>query len=389
MNIFKKSEFIELSEIHDKHCVSIYITTHRVSTPDNIYKDRTSLKNRLKEAQAQLEGYGLTEQQSKKFLKPAYNLVDDEVFWSHCSDGVAVFIYGDEIKYYTLPAPFDDYTYVSTHLYLKPLVEFLHGEGRHFIMALSLGEIHFYEATRHTIVEVNTEGLIPEAIEEAVGTDYEQKSLQFRTGQGEQGKSDGLFHGHGSGNESEKKIEALKYFRAIDEGLMQMLHDEHAPLVIACVDYLFPLYKEANNYRFLADEHISGNYDQPDLLELKEKAWNIVKEGFEKEKSEAKDKYELRLSAGKAAFNVEEIIPAAMIGRIETLFLKRGEVVWGTYDKDEGKVHIDQMHRTNNTELLNKAAIETVKNAGDVYVLNEEEMPDDTTSANAVFRYQM
>lgn len=389
MNIFKRSQFLELADIHAAHCVSIYITTHRVSTPDNLYKDKMSLKNRIKQAEDQLQGFGLTEQESRSYLKKAYDLVEDEVFWSHCSDGLALFLYNGDLQYYTLPSAFDGFTYVSTHLYLKPLVEFLHGEGRHFIMALSLGNVHFYEATRHTITEVTTEGLIPEAIEEAVGADYEQKTLQYRSGQGERGSSTGMFHGHGSGNDSERKLEAQKYFRAIDEGLMQMLHDERAPLVIACVDYLYPIYKEANHYKYLEKQHISGNHDRLDIMQLKEKAWEIVKDTFEQERAAAKDKYDLLLSAGKAAFNPEEVIPAAIIGRAETLFLKRGALVWGTYDRDVNKVHIDQMQRTNNAELLNKAAVEAVKNGGEVYILEEPDMPDSTTPTNAIFRYQM
>ncbi|ELR73194.1 hypothetical protein C900_05243 [Fulvivirga imtechensis AK7] len=389
MNIFKRSQFLELADVHAVHCVSIYITTHRVSTPDNLYKDKMSLKNRIKEAEAQLRGYGLSEQESHDYLAKAYELVEDEVFWSHCSDGLALFLYNGDIQYHTLPSAFDEFTYVSTHLYLKPLVEFLHGEGRHFIMALSLGNVHFYEATRHTITEVNTEGLIPEALEEAVGTDYEQKTLQYRSGQGERGNSAGIFHGHGSGNDSERKMEAQKYFRAINDGLMQMLHDEKAPLVIACVDYLYPIYKETNHYKYLSEKHISGNHDKLDIMELKERAWEIVKDGFEQERATAKDKYELLLSGGKAAFNPEEVIPGAIIGRAETLFLKRGALLWGTYDKNENKVHIDQIQKTNNAELLNKAAVETIKNAGEVYILEEADMPDSTTPANAVFRYQM
>lgn len=389
MDIFKKSQFLELAEIQDAHCVSIYIPTHRVNTPDNHYKDQTTLKNTLKDAIPQLTGFGLTDEEAKTYLKPGFDLLDSEEFWGKLSDGLALFIYGGEMRYYTLPYAFEEYAYVANHLYLKPLVEFLHGEGRHFIMSLSLGDVRFFEATRNTIVEVTVEGLIPQAIEEEVGTDYEQKALQWRSGQGERGDSPGMFHGQGSGSETEKKDEALKYFRGIDRGLTKMIHDERVPLVIACVDYLFPIYKEANNYNFLHEAHIGGNHDKTNITLLKEKAWEIVKDQFNYEKDEADAKYQLLLSKGKAAFNVEEVIPAAIIGQAETLFIKRGEHVWGTYNRDNNKIKIDDGHRMGNTDLLNKAAVETVKKGGEVYVLSEEDMPDGTTPANAVFRYQM
>ncbi|MEX2335843.1 MAG: hypothetical protein WD555_01060 [Fulvivirga sp.] len=389
MNIFKKSQFLKLAEVQDKHCVSIYIPTHKVNTPDNHYKDHTRLKNQLKEAVNQLSGFGLSDERAKEYLKSGYALLEREEFWANLSDGLVVFIHDDILEYYTLPVKFEEYTYVSNHFYLKPLVSFLHGEGRHFIMALSLGKVRFFEATKNTIVEVVTEGLIPEALEEEVGTDYEQRSLQYRSGQGEGGKSGGMFHAHGAGNESEKKEEALKFFRAVDSGLMEMLHDENAPLVIACVDYLFPIYKEINTYHYLEKDHISGNHDRTNITLLKERAWEIVKDKFESERAEAESKYQLRLSNGKAAFNVEEVIPAAIIGQAESLFLKRGEHVWGTYDPNNNKVHIDDMHRMSNADLLNKAAVETVKQGGAVYEMDDAEMPDNTSPANAIFRFQM
>ncbi|MBT8312024.1 MAG: hypothetical protein KJN91_04180, partial [Eudoraea sp.] len=56
---------------------------------------------------------------------------------------------------------------------------------------------------RYGLQDLFIEMHAPEQLEEAVGYDYKQKSLQFRTGQA--GFAQGAFHGHGEGKDDEKK----------------------------------------------------------------------------------------------------------------------------------------------------------------------------------------
>ncbi|MDX1627743.1 MAG: hypothetical protein R3345_03535, partial [Fulvivirga sp.] len=302
MEIFKKTEFEELANVHKPHCVSIYIPTHRTNAEgEGIYKDKTTLKNQLKEARKQLLTFEMKESEVDTYLKPIQDLFDNEPFWSHLSDGLAIFYDGDTLIKKIVPKKFNEFTYVDSHFYLKPMADLLHSSGRHFIMMLTLNKVEFFEATKTSICKVKIDDLVPESHLEVVGSDYEEKSLQYRSGQGEGGDADGMFHGHGDGSESEKKMEALKYFQKVDEGLMQMLHDESAPMVIACVDYLFPIYQEANNYKYLEEEHVSGNFEHEDILTMKEKAWDIVKDRFEKAEAKDKSRVEALLNEGKSA----------------------------------------------------------------------------------------
>ena len=72
-------------------------------------------------------------------------------------------------------------------------------------------------------------------------------------------KAKGMFHGQGE-EDSEKKKELLSYFRSIDKGLLTMLHDsQKPPLILCCLDYYFPIYKEVNTYQNLFPDHVSGN----------------------------------------------------------------------------------------------------------------------------------
>lgn len=385
MDIFNKQTFLRLAEVHQPHCVSIYLPTDR-SGDKNQEKNRIRLKNRLKEAVAQLGAFGMDKNEAEKYLKPAYELADaGPEFWGRQSDGLAVFLHGGEIDHFELPANFGEITYVADHLYLQPLAGMLHNQGRHFILTVSVNDVHFFEATRHAIKPVPIEGLVPQSLTDAVGEDVVQNFLTFRTGTG--GKNSPNFHAHGTEAPKNKKTEIEKYFRQLSSGLMEILRDESAPLVLACVDYLAPIYQEANTYKYLKPKHISGNHDQTDMLRLKELAWEIVKEDFDNKSEQARKLYGEFLSAGRASFNLEEIIPAAIGGRTDTLFLKKDAHIYGTYIPAENKVAIDQVNRVGNADLLNKAAVETVKNGGSVFLVGQEEMPDGASEVNAVFRY--
>jgi len=391
MEIFKKKHFEELAKVHKPFCISIYIPTHRTNAEgDGMYKDKTTLKNQLKEATSQLQVLKMNDDEIDDYLKPIAQLMDDDSFWRKQSDGLAIFYNGEEVLTYTIPKVFKEYTYVNSSYYLKPMADLIHGSGRHFIMALSLNTVQFYEATRNTITSVKVEDLVPASLEDAVGSDYADKHLQRRSGQGEKGGAEGMFHGHGEGNESEKKEEALKYFREIDKGIMKMLHDENAPLVIACVDYLYPIYKKANSYKYLKEEHISGNFEHEDILKLKEQAWDIVKEQFEEKQRLAEEKFNALLNEGKADIKLEDVVPSAIIGRAESLFIRENQEVWGKYLPDENKIKVSEVRTVGDVGLLNKAAVETVNHGGTVYLIPEnEEMPSEQSIVNAVYRYEM
>ena len=230
------------------------------------------------------------------------------------------------------------------------------------------------------------EGLVPESMLESVGFQVEERSLQHHSGQG--GNDTAIFHGQGRGEESEKKEEILKYFRDVNDGLMKMIHDEDAPLVIACVDYMFPIYKEANTYNHLVEEDfISGNHEHTDPIELKEKSWAIVKPAFTASRDKAFDQFNATIGTGNSTYHMDKVIPAAIGGRVDKLFYRSGEQLWGTYDESTHKIEADTMHRTGNTDLINTAVEATIKNGGEVYKLNDDELKEIDSSVMAVLRY--
>ncbi len=385
MALLKETQFRELAEFHGAHCASIFIPTERVSEGVKESKDRIRFEQEVRAVRDRLKEYGLSDRAIEAMLEPAVKLARDSGFWRRMSDGLAVFIAPDFFEYFTVPVRFESYSYVADHFYVKPLMPLFSGDGRFFILALTLHGAQFYEATRHTLTEVYVRDLTPARLEEVVGYDYEEKSLQFRSQRG--GVNVGtVFHGQGAQNEKRKE-EVLQYCRAVDRGLMQMLHDEKAPMVVACVDFLFPLYQEANRYKYLVEKNVQGNPEQMDTTELHEKAWERARPVFEKARDEKQRQYDELKHTDRASFEVEKIVPAAINGRVDTLFLQNRADIFGTYNPSANKVEVEDEKDISNASLLNLAAVKTFLQKGQVFLVEPEDMPEESTLANAVFRF--
>jgi hypothetical protein len=201
------------------------------------------------------------------------------------------------------------------------------------------------------------------------------------------GRSAAAFHGHGGGtDDAEHKKGIVRYLRKVDEGIRELLKGEHAPLVFAGVDYLFPLYKEANTYPDLMQDPLPGNPDDLPPADLHGKAWNLVRPHFAREQEEAAQQFARWAGTGRTADNVRDALTAAHHGRVEVLFVPLGKRSWGIFDEEVDAVVVHGSREPGDEDLLDRAALETMLNGGTVYAVKQETMPADLPVA-AVFRY--
>ena len=383
--MISKKELLELTQMQDSPAVSVFIPTHRAGKETLNGEDALKLKNQLKEVKHKLEKMGIHKNDIKKFTAPISNLISDKEFWRHQSDGLAVFLTEDKFKTYTVPVHFEEFNTVSNEFYLKPLMPLFNGDGFYYLLTLKADAVSFYEGTRHSITEIEVDDLTPSRLEDVVGYDFEQKSLQFRSQQGTQGE--GAFHGHAK-NEEKAKNELLQYFRAIDKGLMKILHsDQNPPMVVACLDYHFPIYKEANSYQNLYPKHISGNPADMDSLELQERAWDLLKSHFSQKRQEKKALFQELSKSGKTSTDLNEILTAAQQGKVDTLFIEKNGDILGRYNYETGLLTAENSTNSTGIPLLNFAAVKVFEQGGKVFLEDKENLPDSTSKINAVYRY--
>jgi hypothetical protein len=157
-------------------------------------------------------------------------------------------------------------------------------------------------------------------------------------------------------------------------------------LILAGVEELIPLYKEVNNYSNLAEKSINKNPEELGTDTLHRNGWEIVGQLIKSEKNEMiKNFLEMR-SSNRTSVDAEEIIKGASMQRIDVLFVRPHENLWGFYDSDENTVNFTSETEIKGSDLLNFAILQTLRFNGHVITIeNNENFPEGP--AAAIFRF--
>jgi hypothetical protein len=381
-----KEDLAFLIREHNEPCISVYLPTLRL--PSESKQNLIRFKNLTSQAEKELLGRGYRAADVGTLLKPAQEMTKDTLFWQQQSDGMAAFLSPDLFRYFRLPAPFPEIVIVGHRFHLKPLFPLLSDNGRFYILTLSQNQVRLLQGSRFGVEEVELQG-VPKSLAEALKYDNPESQLQFHTrtppGAPGGGQRPAMFHGQGVGID-ESKINILRFFQQVDKGLQKKCGDEKVPLVLAGVEYLLPIYQQANSYPQLIREGIRGNPEEVSDQDLKEQAWGLLEPYFKKGLKEAVEHYRERLGTGRASKDLPEIVSGAYHGRVEALFVSVGEQRWGTYDPDRDRVRIEPEAKPGTEDLLDFAAVHTYLKGGKVFAVPPSEMPDAGPLA-ALFRY--
>ncbi|MFW6173761.1 MAG: hypothetical protein ACOC5T_08455, partial [Elusimicrobiota bacterium] len=364
----------KLIEDKDDICISIYMPT-RAAASNEVKKMPIQLKTLLNNVKKSVsENHSLDSREIEKLLKPATDLIGDRVFWQNQKQGLAMFVNRKHFSYFRLPSEMPEMATVSQYFNIVPLIPEVMFNNIYYVLALSRNMNRVFRCTKGGIEKIDIEGL-PESIQDILQYDDSEKTLQYHTS----GKA--IFHGQGVVDD-EKKEELLQYFRLIDQSLTKYLNQkskkQKSPLIVMCVNELFPLYKEINTYPYLLDKYIEGNPDEIAPDSIKKNAWDIASDYFYNQLENISNTYHDLKGTGKTSTLLEEVVSAAYFSRVENLLIKKNAYQYGKFDSEENKVYLaDEDNGENNQyELYNFAAINTVSNGGQVYVLEEDQMPD-------------
>jgi Bacterial archaeo-eukaryotic release factor family 3 len=180
MIIFSKDELRDLAKRSGFPCVSLFLPTHRVTA--HTEQDRIRLKNLMQQAGEHLTARELRAPEVKDLLGPAQRLYENNLFWQHQSDGLAIFLTPGFAEHYRLPLEFTDLVVVSERFHLKPLLPLFTGDGRFYVLAISQDEVRLLEGTRHSVAKVDLTG-VPQSLAEALKYDAPEKQRDLPTGE--------------------------------------------------------------------------------------------------------------------------------------------------------------------------------------------------------------
>jgi hypothetical protein len=392
MDIISRKTLNDLIEGQEGKTISIYMPVY-LTTPDS-RQNPIRLQNMVNHAEEQLDKMGMDPQSIQSYIDPLSDLVEDEGFWQDKDEGLALFLDKNALRIFNLPEKFDEFVDVGDTFYIKPLIPIYKGDGQFFLLSLDKDRPKIYQGSKFRLSRVEEIDL-PKSLQTLFDAYYEfHDQMQFHSktrspspnASQKTGNREGVFFGHG-GDDFDEKSELRNYYHQFDKALMDYLGDADAPMVLAGIDSLHPVYKEANSYPHLLDEGIKKDVEQMPVEELHQTAWQIVKNEYQKDADKALGVYyALQEKDRDTTHDIETIVSASYYKRINTLFIASKEQIWGRFDSEDNQVAIETKKESGNQELLNMAAINTMLNGGNVIVLEKEKMPGNAQAA-AILRY--
>ncbi len=382
MDVLSLPDLKDLSRHGGGPLVSLYMPTQRFG-PDSQLENVSRMKGLLKTAAADLASLGFRPAEIDAVLDPVRSLADDRPFWLRAEAGLAVFADGG-VRVFRLAAPPAESVTVGSRFHLRPLLSLLGADRHYYLLALSQKRVRLLRGSAAGFSEI-TLADAPASLAEALRwDDFEKRSLQFHTGTtgAPGGRRPAVFHGSG---EPDPKDELTRYFRGIDRALNEHIRDG-APLVLAGVEYLLPLYREISSYPALASDAVAGSPDSLGDVALYERSLAIASAAFEAERHAVAERIDVLWATHRATSDPETFVPAAVGGRVESLFVNTDAQLWGTIDELAGSVEVHSVRQAGDEDLLDLAALRTILAGGDVFPVPGPEMPRDA-AAVALLRY--
>jgi len=396
MNTLTKDKLQNLSDFSGSACVSIFIPTHRKGKEVHELKDSRVLKNHYQDIKNTLkDNKGIPENEAIAYLEPVHKLILDREFWHHQTEGLAIFLGDNFFEYFHLPYHVDEYSSLENSFFLMPLVSVFSDDNRYFILSLGLNKTRLMEATRYHIHEIEGGPMMKKGIDEIYklydfgkGTSN-QSSSQHGSEQRSSGNQGGAsFHGQGNPNDDDKQF-ITEYFQNVEEELKERITDREIPILLAGVDRLHPIFRDNSNSFKIFEKGIVGNHEQTDIDRFHKMANEMMEPHLASLRHRQSELYQELAGTGIASYNINEIAPAAIDGRIDTLFVVKGAHQYGVIDPSDHSVDKKTRMTPGSHDLVSKAAVETVLNSGHTFFVDKDHLPENVDDAEmaAVFRW--
>jgi hypothetical protein len=368
MKLPLRLELQDLLKQNGGPCVSIFMPTYRTSGADR-RQGATQLENLLDKATERLIERGIRRPDADEMLERARALARDTTYWQNgLADGLAVFLSRRFFREYKVPLALDPKLFVDVRFHIAPLLPLYSGDTRFYILAISQNEVRLLEGNRHEIHEIAPKGL-PKSLVDAL---QKVAAIEPRPQLLHDDRNDQL--GHGAGLEHvNHRLE--RYFHEIDTNLLNLIGGDQAPLVLAGVERNVGLYRQVSSYKKIPAGFIDGNPELMSPKQLHAAALAIVEPFVRQQEELARQQIDKLGGTQRVTTDPGEIIPAAQNGRIDTLFLREGHQVWGSFDSARNETHLHERAEDGDQELVTVAAEQTFLNGGAVFFCDERHGP--------------
>lgn len=341
-----------LAKVEEKGLVSIYMPTHKTS-PEN-QQDKIRFKNLLTKAKEKLKELEI--ENIDQILKPAVELGEQNVFWDHTTNGLALLLGSDDHHIIKMERTPKERVVVGERFHVLPLMNSYENLNDTFILDIAKDRFELFFGDATGIRDVEMEGVVSTFRELYPDLDN-QYSLDATGG-------NVLFYRRIDKSEL-KDNEREKFFRYVAQSLKDFF-GEDMPLVI------FGTTENVAAFNAIADKlNVRTTIEKPMYSMSKDEASqtlrDVLRPMYIEDMGEKLEDARNKVAEDKGTDNLSRILKDAKTGIIQTLF------VGTTYDD----LDIDTRD-----ELVQ----EVIQKDGEIVYIDTEENPFDEKIL-AVYRY--
>ncbi len=364
-------------------CITLLLPPYRPGEPSE--PAAALLKTDLQAAARQLAARKIPEPLIADLLEPLRQLSHEEESLTGTGFGRIIFRSPGVFRLFELPvtpSPAQACT-VGGCFWIRPILASLALPSTVYVLEATKKAAALLACSFTGVASVELPGGTPKTLDEALGFKAPDHDLINRSAAGPStGAMQGVQFGTGSGRETQH-AHLHDFYRAIDRGVGELLRWNKAPLVLAGVDEDVNIYRAVNTYSNLLEQGIHGSPGaQMTTPQILRQAHDIALFEIERQAARELAASKERLAPARFSTNLDDILRAAVEGRVSDLYLDANVQRIGNFD---GKI-FGGAFNWHGEDLLNIAAVETLLRGGAVHALPTHLMSGGSLAA-AAFRF--
>jgi hypothetical protein len=350
-----------------------------------VQQDPTRLKNLVEKAIELLDDWPVAN--PLEFMSSARDRIHDSVFWQHQGNGLVVLIDEQQTRWYRLPQSLGELVVVGDDFHVGSLVAQAASQRRFWTLSLDWDQARLFHGTQESLEEIRDDDF-PARMDQIVTPRDTVEQLQRRSyrmpGQAARREGGAVLHGQGEG---EGKIAADRelYLMRVGSHLEHAMYNAEAPWVLLAT-------AEVRGH-FLAQTDLEptafsdGSPTHLDEDAIRSQSVSLLTHIFERDHEQLREDFGMQASRGLGSEDIEDILRAALAGRVDTLYFDPSAQLWGRYDAPDDEVRRDRERRGDSTDLINTAIVTALRTGSRMAPLPQAQMPTETSPIAATFRY--
>jgi hypothetical protein len=385
-NRISRSALERLAVSADELRVSMYVPMeHRF--PES-QENPARLRKAADQGEALLESRGVKSADARSLLSPARDLERDDEFWRQGGlNGLALLLSPSVGHCFRLPFACPESVDVGQAYYLTPLVRLLNWPVEFFVLSLSMNMVRLFRCTREAMHPVDLPPQTPASEAEYLAGTEVGRPIRFQTVVGATPTGGQITAVHGQTSyKDDAKFRRNEYVQVVARHVGQRLESQPLPLVLAAVNELHPVFQQAYTGPDLVEPGIRGSPDELSEVEIREQAVRLLEARHAGDVRAVCERYHHVAHSARSTNQLDQLVAAAIQGRVDSLIAGLGARVWGSWDSEARTVRFSGDGQTGRVDLVDLAVRETLRHAGHVCVVPRQEVPDEAVAA-AILRW--